>query len=50
MNQGLQEFKEAPRPWNINASHPGVAVQENPHGLIDQFSVKSANGTTTAPP
>ncbi len=46
MNQGLQEFREAPRPWNISASHPGVAVQENPHGLLDQFSVKGANGTS----
>jgi putative OPT family oligopeptide transporter len=44
MNQGLQEFREAPRQWNISASHLGVAVQEDPHGLIDQFSVKGANG------
>jgi uncharacterized oligopeptide transporter (OPT) family protein len=47
MNQGLQEFREAPRPWNITASHPGVAVQENPQGLLNQFTVKSANGTTS---
>lgn len=46
MNQGLQEFREAPRPWDITASHPGVAVQEDPHGLIEQFSVKGANGTS----
>jgi putative OPT family oligopeptide transporter len=47
MNQGLQEFREAPHAWNINASHPGVVIQENPHGLIDQFTVKGPNGTTT---
>jgi putative OPT family oligopeptide transporter len=44
MNQGLQEFREAPRAWDINATHPGVAVQENPHGLMNQFTVKSSNG------
>lgn len=47
MNQGLQEFREAPRAWSINALHPGVVIQENPHGLIDQFSVKGPNGTTS---
>ncbi|HET6205582.1 MAG TPA: oligopeptide transporter, OPT family [Terracidiphilus sp.] len=47
MNIGMQEFKEAPRSWNMNAPHPGVAVQENPHGLMDQLPVKAENGTTT---
>jgi putative OPT family oligopeptide transporter len=47
MNQGLQEFREAPRAWDIAASHPGVAVQQDPHGLISQFQVKAANGSTT---
>ena len=47
MNIGMQEFKEAPRSWNLNAPHPGVAVQENPHGLMDQLPVKAENGTTT---
>ena len=46
MNQGLQEFREAPRAWAISASHPGVAVQQNPHGLMDQFTVKGPNNTT----
>ena len=27
MNTGLQKFRSASQPWNINASHPGVAVQ-----------------------
>ncbi len=47
MNQGLQEFKEAPRAWGLSASHPGVAVQQDPHGLMDQFTVKGANNTST---
>ncbi|MGA3263119.1 MAG: oligopeptide transporter, OPT family [Terracidiphilus sp.] len=47
MNKGLQEFREAPRAWEISASHPGVAVQQNPQGLIEQFPVKGANGSST---
>ena len=47
MNQGLQEFREAPRAWDIKASHPGVAVQENPRGLIEQFTVKGPNSAST---
>lgn len=46
MNQGLQEFKEAPRAWDLSASHPGVAVQQDPHGLMDQFTVKGPNTST----
>ncbi len=47
MNLGLQEFREAPRAWDIQASHPGVAVQSDPRGLIEQFQVKGASGGTT---
>lgn len=47
MNLGMQEFKEAPRAWEIAAPHPGVTVQKNPRGLIEQFAVKAANGTTS---
>jgi putative OPT family oligopeptide transporter len=47
MNQGLQEFRAAPRAWDINASHPGVAIQENPRGLVEQFPVKGPNNTST---
>ena len=46
MNQGLQEFKEAPRAWNLSVPHPGVAVQQDPRGLMDQFTVKGP-GTST---
>jgi uncharacterized oligopeptide transporter (OPT) family protein len=47
MNMGLQEFRQAPRAWDIHASHPGVQVQSDPRGLIDQFQVKNAAGQTT---
>jgi putative OPT family oligopeptide transporter len=46
MNLGLQEFREAPRAWDINAAHAGVAVQSDPRGLIEQFQVKGTNGGT----
>ena len=47
MNKGMQEFREAPHAWDINAQHDGVSVLENPHGLIDRFPVKSPDGSTT---
>ncbi len=47
MNTGMQEFREAPHAWDINASHEGVSVLENSHGLIDRFPVKAPNGATT---
>jgi putative OPT family oligopeptide transporter len=47
MNQGLQEFHEAPQAWDLTAAHSGVAVQQDTSGLVDQFPVISANKTTT---
>ena len=47
MNQGLQEFRESPRPWNIDAPHEGVSVLQNSHGLLDRIPVKSSTGATT---
>ena len=47
MNQGLQEFREAPRAWNLNGPHDGVSVLQNPHGLMDHFPVKASGGTST---
>ena len=47
MNTGMQEFREAPHAWDINAPHEGVATIADPHGLLDRFPVKSPNGTTT---
>ena len=46
MNQGLQEFHAAPQAWNLAAPHPGAAVQQNTHGLGEQFPVIGANKTT----
>jgi putative OPT family oligopeptide transporter len=47
MNQSLQTFREAPQAWDINAPHPGVEIQRDTAGLIDQFPVQAANNTTT---
>jgi len=47
MNTGMQEFREAPHAWDIAATHEGVTVLENTHGLIDRFPVKAPNGATT---
>ena len=40
MNTGLQEFRAAAQPWDINASHPGVNPQQNAK-LPEQFPVKA---------
>jgi uncharacterized oligopeptide transporter (OPT) family protein len=34
MNTGLQEFHAAPQAWDINANHPGVAIQPD-NGHLD---------------
>ena len=47
MNQGLQEFHEAPQAWNLSAPHPGVAEQKDTTGLNNQFPVIGPNKTTT---
>ena len=47
MNTGLQHFDEAPRAWNVNAPHPGVAVQNDTQRLPAQFLVQGANKVTT---
>jgi len=47
MNQGLQEFREAPHAWDINAPHEGVTVLQNSHGLLDHIPVKGPNGAAT---
>ena len=46
MNTGLQEFREAPQPWDLSASHPGVAVQNEVKHLPDQIHVLPANKTS----
>ena len=47
MNQGLQQFREAPTAWNLSASHPGVAIQRDTSGLVDQFTVTGPGGATS---
>ena len=47
MNTGLQKFRSASQPWNINASHPGVAVQTDAKRLPEQIPVLGANKSTT---
>ena len=47
MNTGLQEFRSAPHAWDINASHSGVAVQNEVKHLPEQIRVLDANKTST---
>jgi putative OPT family oligopeptide transporter len=47
MNTGLQEFHAAPQPWDINAKHPGVAVQNDVERLPNEIHVLGPNQTST---
>ena len=47
MNEGSQEFREAPQAWNLAAPHQGVAVQNDTTSLYQQFAVIGANKTKT---
>jgi len=47
MNTGLQEFHSASQPWDINAGHPGVAVQNDVKHLPDQIRVLAADKSST---
>ena len=47
MNRGLEEFRTAPHPWSIEASHPGVQILKESPSLVDQFPVKAADGSRT---
>ena len=47
MNTGLQEFHEAAQPWDINAPHAGVAVQNDVKRLPDHFTVLRADKTSS---
>lgn len=47
MNKGLQEFREAPQVWDINAPHSGVVVQKDAK-LPAQFPVvRSSDKSST---
>ena len=48
MNTGLQEFHSASQPWDINASHQGVAVQNDVKHLPDSIRVLAADKTSTS--
>jgi len=48
MNTGLQRFDAAPRAWDMNASHPGVTVQQDTKRLPEQFNVIGADKSSTA--
>jgi putative OPT family oligopeptide transporter len=47
MNEGSQEFREAPQAWNLTAPHEGVAVQNDTTSLWESFPVLGANKTKT---
>jgi hypothetical protein len=47
MNTNLQEFHAAPQIWDINASHPGVAVQNDAQRLPGTFRVLGADKSAT---
>jgi uncharacterized oligopeptide transporter (OPT) family protein len=47
MNTGLQTFRAAAQPWDINASHPGVAVQNDVKHLPNEIRVLGANKSST---
>jgi putative OPT family oligopeptide transporter len=47
MNTGLQEFHAAPQAWDVNASHPGVAIQPDSSKLPTQIRVIANNKTSS---
>ncbi len=47
MNTGLQTFRAASQPWNINSTHPGVSIQNEARRLPEQFTVLGPNKSTS---
>jgi uncharacterized oligopeptide transporter (OPT) family protein len=47
MNTGLQEFREAGQAWDLNTSHPGVAIQNNVKTLPEQIRVLGADKSSS---
>jgi putative OPT family oligopeptide transporter len=43
MNTGLQEFRALPQAWDLHATHPGVAIQNDAKHLPEQIRVMDAN-------
>jgi putative OPT family oligopeptide transporter len=46
MNTGLQEFHAMAQPWNLQAPHPGVAVESDTHRLPNEIRVVGSDGKT----
>jgi uncharacterized oligopeptide transporter (OPT) family protein len=47
MNSGLQEVHAAAQPWEINASHPGVAIQTDAQRLPETIRVLASDKSST---
>jgi putative OPT family oligopeptide transporter len=47
MNTNFQEFHAAPQPWDINATHPGVALQSDAQRLPETIRVQAADKSST---
>ena len=47
MNTGLQQFRAAAQPWDINASHPGVAIQTDAQHLPETIRVLGSDKSST---
>ncbi len=47
MNTGLQEFHAAPKAWDLHASHPGVAIQDDVKHLPESIRVTAADKSAT---
>jgi putative OPT family oligopeptide transporter len=50
MNTGLQEFHAAAQPWDLNANHPGVAIQGDQNKLPTQIRVVAADKSSSLHP
>ena len=50
MNTGLQEFHAASQPWDINAPHPGVAIQSDTQRLPAQIRVVAGDNSSSLHP
>jgi uncharacterized oligopeptide transporter (OPT) family protein len=50
MNTGLQEFHAAAQPWDLNANHPGVAIQADQNKLPSQIRVVAADKSSSLHP
>ena len=47
MNTGLQEFRAESQAWDLQASHPGVSIEQNPKHLPAEIRVVAADKTAS---